>query len=183
MRSLARGGKLREKLDPKVGAASAGEKNQRGELRPNLDRLTVGVDLGDQWSHYCILGLEGETHAEGQLRTTQQDVADFFRALNAARVAMEVGTHSAWVRGSTFSLENNCGKRWVKQLPSALELPCAKLLEPLHQIPLETVGVDAIEVVSAETLVVALILLQVVANDDEGMRHRDDGSLLAAPCR
>ena len=25
-------GKLREKLDPKVGAASAGEKNQRGEL-------------------------------------------------------------------------------------------------------------------------------------------------------
>jgi transposase len=91
-------GKLREKLDPKVGAASAGEKNQRGELRPNLDRLTVGVDLGDQWSHYCILGLEGETLAEGQLRTTQPDVAEFFRALNAARVAMEVGTHSAWVR-------------------------------------------------------------------------------------
>jgi len=91
-------GELREKLDPKVGAASAGEKNQRGELRPNLDRLTVGVDLGDQWSHYCILGLEGETLAEGQLRTTQQDVAEFFRALNAARVAMEVGTHSAWVR-------------------------------------------------------------------------------------
>ena len=91
-------GKLREKLDPKVGAASAGEKNQRGELRPNLDRLTVGVDLGDQWSHYCILGLEGETLAEGQLRTTQQDVAEFFRALNAARVAVEVGTHSAWVR-------------------------------------------------------------------------------------
>ena len=91
-------GKLREKLDPKVGAASAGEKNQRGELRPNLDRLTVGVDLGDQWSHYCILGLEGETLAEGQLRTTPQDVAEFFRALNAARVAMEVGTHSAWMR-------------------------------------------------------------------------------------
>jgi transposase len=91
-------GELREKLDPKVGAASAGEKNQRGELRPNLDRLTVGVDLGDQWSHYCILGLEGETLAEGQLRTTQPDVAEFFRALNAARVAMEVGTHSAWVR-------------------------------------------------------------------------------------
>jgi transposase len=91
-------GKLREKLDPKVGAASAGEKNQRGELRPNLDRLTVGVDLGDQWSHYCILGLEGETLAEGQLRTTPADVAEFFEALNAARVVVEVGTHSAWVQ-------------------------------------------------------------------------------------
>jgi hypothetical protein len=29
-----------------VGAASAGEKNQRGELRPNLDRLTVGASSG-----------------------------------------------------------------------------------------------------------------------------------------
>jgi len=92
-------GKLKEKLDPKkVTAMSAGEKHQQGELRPNLDRLTVGVDLGDQWSHYCILGLEGETLAEGQLRTTPQDVAEFFEALNAARVVVEVGTHSAWVQ-------------------------------------------------------------------------------------
>ena len=92
-------GKLKEKLHPKkVAATSAGEKHQRGELRPNLDRLTVGVDLGDQWSNYCILGLEGETLAEGQLRTTQEDIAEFFQALNAARVVIEVGTHSAWVQ-------------------------------------------------------------------------------------
>ena len=92
-------GKLKEKLDPKkVAATSAGEKHPRGELRPNLDRLTVGVDLGDQWSHYCILGLEGETLAEGQLRTTQEDIAEFFQALNAARVIFEVGTHSPWVQ-------------------------------------------------------------------------------------
>ena len=92
-------GKLKEKLDPKkVAATSAGEKHQRGELRPNLDRLTVGVDLGDQGSHYCILGLEGETLAEGQLRTTQEDIAEFFQALNGARVVFEVGTHSPWVQ-------------------------------------------------------------------------------------
>ena len=92
-------GKLKEKLDPKkLSATSAGEKHKRGELRPNLDRLTVGVDLGDQWSHYCILGLEGETLAEGQLRTTQEDIAEFFQALNAARVVFEVGTHSPWVQ-------------------------------------------------------------------------------------
>ena len=99
-------GKLREKLDSKVVAASAGEEDQRRELRPNLDRLTVGVDLGDQWSHYCILGLEGETLAEGQLRTTQQDIADFFEGLNAARVVVEVGTHSAWVREVICSYEH-----------------------------------------------------------------------------
>lgn len=91
--------KLKERLDRKnVAATSAGEEHERGELRPNLDRLTVGVDLGDQWSHYCILGLEGETLAEGQLRTTQEEIAEFFQASNAARVVFEVGTHSAWVQ-------------------------------------------------------------------------------------
>jgi len=30
--------------------------------------------------------------------------------------------------GLGLSLENNCGKRWVKQLPSALELPCARVV-------------------------------------------------------
>jgi transposase len=44
------------------------------------------------------LGLEGETLAEGQLRTTREDVAAFFGALSAARVVIEVGTHSAWAR-------------------------------------------------------------------------------------
>ena len=91
--------KLKEKLDPKkVAGTSAGEKHKRGELGPNLDRLTVGVDLGDQWSNYCILDLEGETLAEGQLRTTQEDLTEFFQALNAARVIFEVGTHSPWVQ-------------------------------------------------------------------------------------
>ena len=92
-------GKLKEKLDrKKVAATSAREEHPRGELRPNLDRLTVGVDLGDRWSQYCILGLEGETLAEGQLRTTPEDFATFFQGLNAGRVVVEVGTHSAWVQ-------------------------------------------------------------------------------------
>jgi transposase len=111
-------GKLKEKLDPKkVAAASAREEHQRGELRPNLDRLTVGVDLGDQWSHYCILGLEGDTLAEGQLRTTPQDVAEFFQALNAARVVFEVGTHSAWIRDAICS----CGHEVLVANPRLME--------------------------------------------------------------
>ena len=54
--------------------------------------------LGTNGSNYCILDLEGETLAEGQLGTTQEDIAEFFQSLNAARVAIEVGTHSAWVQ-------------------------------------------------------------------------------------
>jgi transposase len=76
----------------------ATEGKPKGGPAPNRDRLTVGVDLGDQWSNYCILGLEGETLAEGQWQTTREHVAEFFRGLAAARVIFEVGTHSAWVR-------------------------------------------------------------------------------------
>jgi len=91
-------GKLTGKLDAPAVSTSAKEKRRRNTVGPNRDRLTVGVDLGDRWSQYCILGLEGETLAEGQWRTTQEDVREFFQALTVARVVMEVGTHSAWVQ-------------------------------------------------------------------------------------
>jgi len=90
--------KLRGTLEVKATWASQPEASPRSELSPNLDRLTVGVDLGDQWSHYCILGLQGETLSEGQLQTREAEVAEFFQALPPARVVMEVGTHSPWVQ-------------------------------------------------------------------------------------
>jgi transposase len=89
--------RLVEQLDVKIVPAAEGEKGERDALRPNLDRLTVGVDLGDQWSNYCILGLGGETLAEGQFRTRRQETAEFFQGLATSRVVVEVGTHSAWV--------------------------------------------------------------------------------------
>src|SRR6266700_257803 len=91
-------GKLTEKLDAPAVSTSAKENRRGNTVGPNRDRLTVGVDLGDRWSQYCILGLEGETLAEGQLRTTQEDVREFFQALTVARVVIEVGTHSAWMQ-------------------------------------------------------------------------------------
>jgi transposase len=90
--------KLRGKLEPKATPASPGKAGQRPELSPNLDRLTVGVDLGDKWSRYCILDLQGETLSEGSLQTRQAELAEFFHALPPARVVIEVGTHSAWVQ-------------------------------------------------------------------------------------
>ncbi len=77
----------------------------------------MGVGLGDPWSHYCFLGLEGETLAEGQLRTTQEDITEFFQALNAARVAFEVGTHSPWVQG----VVGGCGHEVLVANPRLME--------------------------------------------------------------
>src|SRR5690349_23339702 len=90
--------KLSGKLEVKATPASPAEAGPRAELRPNLDRLTVGVDLGDRWSHFCILGLHGETLSEGQLQTREAEVAEFFQAIPPARVVMEVGTHSPWMQ-------------------------------------------------------------------------------------
>ena len=96
--------KLSERLEPKPAQENATVGKPGGVPAPNRDRLTVGVDLGDQGSNYCILGLEGETLVEGQLRTRREDVAEFLRALSAARVILEVGTHSAWGAGSSSGL-------------------------------------------------------------------------------
>jgi hypothetical protein len=89
---------LRQQLEVKSIPVAEAAGDERDAVSPNLDRLTVGVDLGDQWSNYCILGLGGETLAEGQFRTSRQEVGAFFRGLAMSRVVFEVGTHSAWVR-------------------------------------------------------------------------------------
>src|SRR6516165_7103023 len=85
--------KLCGKLELRATSPSQRAAGLPAELSPNLDRLTVGVDLGDQRSQFCILGLQGETLSEGQLETREAEVAEFFQALPPARVAMEVGTH------------------------------------------------------------------------------------------
>jgi transposase len=89
---------LRQQLEAKSVPSAESAGDERDAVRPNLDRLTVGVDLGDQWSNYCILGLGGETLREGQFRTRRQEVGEFFQGLAISRVVIEVGTHSAWVR-------------------------------------------------------------------------------------
>ncbi len=77
----------------------------------------MSVDLGNPWSHYCILGLEGETLAEGQLRTTQEEIAEFFHALNAARVVLEVGTRSPWL----LEVIGGCGHEVMVANPRLME--------------------------------------------------------------
>ena len=110
--------KLQERLDPNPGRPSLGQGHSHA-LCPNLSGLTVGVDLGDKWSSYCVVGLDGETLTEGQLRTTQEDVAAFFQALTPVRAVMEVGTHSAWVR----EVVAHCGHEVLVANPRQMDGP------------------------------------------------------------
>lgn len=66
-------------------------------LLDNIPRLTIGVDLGDKQSHYCVLDAVGKVVLRGRLRTTPAAFGKFFAKYGGCRVAYEVGTHSAWV--------------------------------------------------------------------------------------
>ena len=60
-------------------------------------RLTVGLDLGDRSSRYCILDEAGEKASEDQLPTTKAGLDSIFGKMAPSRIALEEGTHSPWV--------------------------------------------------------------------------------------
>jgi transposase len=60
-------------------------------------RLTVGLDLGDRSSRYCILDEAGEKASEDQLPTTKAGLDSLFAKMAPCRIALEAGTHSPWV--------------------------------------------------------------------------------------
>lgn len=63
----------------------------------NVPPLTMGLDLGDQYTFFYVVDGEGEFVEEGRIRTTPYGMTRFFEKREPARVAMEVGTHSPWV--------------------------------------------------------------------------------------
>jgi transposase len=58
---------------------------------------TVGLDLGDRFSHFCVLDEEGAVIEEDRVRTNPEAVRERFGAMGPLLVAMEVGTHSPWM--------------------------------------------------------------------------------------
>ena len=60
-------------------------------------RMTVGLDLGDRTSRYCILDEAGEKASEDKLPTNKAGLSAVFGKMPACRIALEVGTHSPWV--------------------------------------------------------------------------------------
>ena len=61
------------------------------------ETMTCGLDLGDTWSHVCLLDGSGEITEETRVRTTPAAIGAFFGRHEPMRVVFEVGTHSRWV--------------------------------------------------------------------------------------
>jgi transposase len=62
-----------------------------------VGRVTVGMDLGDRHSHFCVLDAAGEPMEEGRVVTSRTALQARFGSCAPARIAIEAGTHSPWV--------------------------------------------------------------------------------------
>ena len=60
-------------------------------------QLTIGVDLGDRTSHYCVLDEAGNVILEHSLPTTPKGIHQVFSKVPRSRIALETGTHSSWL--------------------------------------------------------------------------------------
>ncbi len=60
-------------------------------------KLTIGVDLGDRWSFYCVLDEAGKIIVEQKVATTPQAMKPTFGKIPRSLIALETGTHSPWV--------------------------------------------------------------------------------------
>src|ERR1700749_19979 len=65
----------------------------------NISRqtLTIGLDLGDRNSWYCVLDETGQIQLEQRVRTTAKALQEAFGTMPRSRIALEIGTHSPWI--------------------------------------------------------------------------------------
>jgi transposase len=67
-------------------------------------KLTIGLDLGDRNSWYCVVDEVGKVQLEQRVRTSAKALQEVFGAMPRSRVALETGTHSPWI------------SRWLSEL-------------------------------------------------------------------
>jgi transposase len=88
--------------------------------RPDVNRssYTIGIDLGDKFSHYCVLNPEAEVIEAGRVKTTREALSARFATMPPMRVAMETGTHSAWISQLLESFGHDVIVAHARDLPS-----------------------------------------------------------------
>jgi transposase len=60
-------------------------------------KLTIGFDLGDRSSWYCVLNEAEEVLLEQRLSSTAKAMNEVLGGMPRSRIALETGMHSPWV--------------------------------------------------------------------------------------
>ena len=84
-------------------------------------RLTIGLDLGDRRSRYCVLDQNGEIMQEEAVATSREGLKSIPGAAAGSRIIIEVGSHSPWV------------SRWLKELGFAVIVANARKVAMISQ--------------------------------------------------
>jgi len=63
----------------------------------SLQKLTIGLDLGDRSSWCCVLEEAGRVLLEQKVSTTPKAMEEVFGEMPRSRIAIETGMHSPWV--------------------------------------------------------------------------------------
>ena len=69
----------------------------RGQFEPAGISTTIGLDLGDRWSRYCVVDRSGAVIEEDRVRTSTAGLEHRFHRMLSVRIVLEAGTHSPWV--------------------------------------------------------------------------------------
>jgi transposase len=62
----------------------------------NKPEMTLGLDMGDRYSHFCLLNADGDVVEEGRIQSTEAALRRRFENEPEIRIALECGTHSPW---------------------------------------------------------------------------------------
>jgi transposase len=76
----------------KVSTAAARENGKISSAK-----FTIGLDLGDRNSWYCVLDEAGQIEVEQRVRTHAKALREVFGGMPPSRIALETGTHSPWI--------------------------------------------------------------------------------------
>ena len=66
-------------------------------MNDTAPQTTIGLDVGDRHSVFCVLDARCEVLEEGRVATTPKSIVKEFKRRERAIVALEAGTHSAWI--------------------------------------------------------------------------------------
>ena len=96
-------------------------KNGKGDWEGK--KLTIGMDLGDRTSRYCVLGEGGEVLLEASVATTQKGLSEAFGALPPCRIAIDVSPGDNLQITATLQAYQNSHK--TKHVTIALHIPAS----------------------------------------------------------
>src|SRR5436190_9125484 len=69
----------------------------REQQNNRRDRRTIGLDMGDRWHRFCVLGESGQVVEEGSVASNRVALSELSSRYPGALIVMEAGCHSPWV--------------------------------------------------------------------------------------